>query len=248
MRLKAAGVHLLLSALVAALAAVLVFAVWYPFPYAELSGGRDLFMLVVSVDVVVGPLITFAVFNLGKPRRELKRDLAVVALLQVAALVYGLWTVQLARPVHLVFEYDLFRVVHQVDIAPESQASIPAGLDVAPWSGPTAVALRPFSNPEEKVRYTMEALGGNPLAARPELWRPYAVESKAVLAAARPLPTLYKRFPDRKDQIDQAVRKAGREPQRVVFLPLLGRKAEGWTVLLDAGTADILAFLPLDSF
>ena len=48
--------------------ALLVFAVWYPYPYREISGGRDLFLLVVAVDVVLGPLITFAVFNRAKPR------------------------------------------------------------------------------------------------------------------------------------------------------------------------------------
>ncbi len=41
--------------------ALLVFAVWYPYPYREISGGRELFTLVVAVDVVLGPLITFVV-------------------------------------------------------------------------------------------------------------------------------------------------------------------------------------------
>ena len=48
-RFRAASIHLALSALVAALAALLVFAIWYPYPYREISSGRELFMLVVTV-------------------------------------------------------------------------------------------------------------------------------------------------------------------------------------------------------
>ena len=74
-RLRAAGVHLGLCALVALMAAVLVFFLWYPYPYRVISGGRELFQLVVGVDVIVGPLITFAIFDRAKPRTELRRDL-----------------------------------------------------------------------------------------------------------------------------------------------------------------------------
>lgn len=38
-------------------------------------------------------------------------DFTVIGLLQVAALAYGLWTVFVARPVHLVFEYHRMAVV-----------------------------------------------------------------------------------------------------------------------------------------
>src|SRR6476620_1241962 len=142
-RLRAAAIHLALSIMVAGLAGLLVFAVWYPYPYREVSGGRELFLLVVSVDIVIGPLVTLAVFNRAKPDAELKRDLAIVGLLQLAALCYGLWTVHLARPVHMVFEYNRFRVVHQVDIPTELNDKAPAGIDIAPWGGPTLIALRP---------------------------------------------------------------------------------------------------------
>jgi hypothetical protein len=85
-RFKAGGIHLSASLFIAALAAALVFGVWYPYPYREISGGRELFVLLVSVDVVMGPLITFAVFNRGKPVSELKRDLAIVVLMQLGSL------------------------------------------------------------------------------------------------------------------------------------------------------------------
>ena len=75
-RLKAAGIHLGLSLVVALLAAGLVFGLWYPMPFREISGGRELFLLIVAVDVVIGPVITLAVFDRRKRWRELRRDLA----------------------------------------------------------------------------------------------------------------------------------------------------------------------------
>jgi hypothetical protein len=244
-RLRAAGIHLALSAVVAALAGVLVFALWYPYPYREVSGGRELFGLVVSVDVALGPLITLAIFNLAKPRKLLRRDLLVVALLQLAGLVYGLWTVSLARPVHLVFESDRFTVVHKVDIPPGMIRNAPAGIEVAPLRGPTLLSLRPIRQ-GEKLEITLAALAGLPVAARPELWQPYQAGRADVLRAAKPLSELKSRYPQRAAEIDAAVRAAGREPAHGAYLPLLARKAEPWTVLLDASTAEVIGYLPLD--
>lgn len=73
-----------------------VWALVSPYPYREISGGRELFLLLVAVDVVMGPLITLMIFNTGKPRRELQLDLIVVGVLQLAALAYGLSTVYAA--------------------------------------------------------------------------------------------------------------------------------------------------------
>ena len=124
-RLRASTVHLGISLCIAALAAALVFGLWYPYPYGEISGGRELFLLVVAVDVVMGPLITLAIFNSTKPRRELIMDFTVVGALQLAALGYGLWTVFAARPVHLVFEYSRMSVVHAIDVDADLLAKAP---------------------------------------------------------------------------------------------------------------------------
>ena len=164
-RLKAAGVHLAISLAVAALAALLVFFVWYPYPYREISGGRELFLLVVVVDVIMGPLMTLAVFNLKKPRKELRRDLAVIGLLQLAALVYGLWTVAIARPVHLVFEIDRFRVVHAVDVESALLKRATPELQQLPLMGPTLLSVRGFKDSKESFDATMAALQGLELGA-----------------------------------------------------------------------------------
>ena len=248
LRVRAALVHLGLSVLVATAVAILVFAVWYPYPYREISGGRELFLLVISVDVVLGPLLTLAVFNIRKPRAELVRDLAVVALLQLSGLAYGLWTVHQARPVHMVFEVDRFRVVHRVDVPPELEARTPAGIAVAPMGSPTPLSIRPFVDEKENMEMTLAALQGVQLAARPDLWEPYARGKDRILRAAHPAAALLKRFPRDHALVEDAARRAGRSVAELAYLPLIGRKAEGWTVLLDARTAEIVDYLPLDSF
>ncbi len=246
-RLKASGIHLGLSLIVAALAALLVFGIWYPYPYREISGGRELFLLVVTVDVIMGPLITLAIFNRAKPWPELRRDLMVVALLQLSALGYGLWTVFVARPVHMVFEYDRFRVVHAIDVAPELLTRTPPGIDALPLLGPTLLSLRAFRNDQEKMEATMAALQGVSLASRPDLWQAYAAGAPDVLKIAQPVSQLKARFANRASEIDRLLASAGPGAQSLVYVPMIGRKTF-WTVLLDPASAEVRAYLPLDSF
>ena len=246
-RLRASGIHLALSLGVAGLAALFVFGIWYPYPYREISGGRELFMLVVAVDVILGPLITLAVFNRKKPWTELRRDLAIVALIQLAALGYGLWTVYVARPVHLVFEVDRFRVVHAIDVPPELLSKVSPLVNAMPLTGPTLLSVRSAKNAKEQEEVTMQELAGLPLGARPDFWQPYAVAIPAVLKAAKPVALLKSRFVNRANDIDRAIASTGRAPQSLVYLPMMGRK-DFWTVLIDPVTADVLAYLPLDSF
>ncbi len=246
-RLKASGIHLGLSLAVALLAAVLVFGLWYPYPYREISGGRELFLIVVLVDVILGPLITLAVFDRAKPWSELRRDLALVAFIQLSALGYGLWTVFVARPVHLVFEYDRFRVVHAVDVPSELLAKGPRDVAALPLTGPTLLSLRPFKDGKEKMDATMAALGGVSLSARPDLWQPYAAATNDIRQAAKPVPELKARLASQAAAIDAAIASTGRQAEALVYLPLVGRKSF-WTVFLDPVTAEVLAFMPLDSF
>jgi hypothetical protein len=246
-RLQASTAHFVLSLGVALLAAALVFGLWYPYPYREISGGRELFFIIVAVDVVMGPLLTFAVFNRKKPMKELQRDLAIIVLLQLAALGYGLWTVFISRPAHLVFEYDRFRVVHAIEVDDSLLDKALPTLRSLPVMGPTTLSLRAFKDGKEEGDFTMAALGGVQLSARPELWQDYGLASAAVLAAAKPVAQLKARFASRAAEIDAAVAHTGRAEAALKYLPLVGRKSF-WTVLVDAQSAQPLAYLPMDSF
>lgn len=249
-RLSAARIHLTLSLAVAALAAWLVFSLWYPYPYREISGGQELFFIVVVVDVIMGPLLTLAVFNRRKPAGELRRDLAIIGLLQLAALAYGLWTVSVARPVHLAFELDRFRVVHAIDIPKGETSKAPPDLQRLPWTGPGLLSVREFASEKEGFEATMAALKGLPLSARPELWESYEKARPRILKVAKPLSELTQRFPAQLDVIEAALKSApgGNAPNRTIaYVPLVGRD-KFWTVLLDINTTEVIAFVPIDSF
>jgi hypothetical protein len=236
-RLTASGIHLSLSLAIAAMAS----------PYREISGGRELFMLVVGVDVIIGPLITLVIFNRAKPRSELRRDLAMVGMIQLAALGYGLWSVSVARPVHLVFEIDRFRVVHAVDVPEDLLVRAPPQVQALPWSGPTLLAVRPFRDKDENMEATLAALQGLQIGARPDFWEPYAAAKSQVLAAAKPVLQLKTRFGARAGEIDAVLARAGRTPDSVAYVPMVGRNL-GWTAFVDRQTANVVAFMPLDSF
>lgn len=246
-RWKAALTHLGLSATVAGIAAILVFVLWFPYPYREISGGRELFFLVVSVDVVMGPLITLVIFNPRKTWRELRKDLAVIALLQLAALGYGLWSVFEARPVQLVYEYGRFGVVHAAELDAAQFSQAPTGITPNPITGPGLVSLRAFKDNAEQTSATLAALAGASLSARIDLWQPYGLAKDDILRTAKPISGLYQRFPNEKTVLQSAVDSTGLQPAQLLYLPLAARKGF-WTVLLNAETGMPVGFLPLDSF
>lgn len=78
-RYKAASIHFLACLAVGLGTLALCWFVWYPAPMLIALGGHEIFLLVVGIDVVVGPLLTLVVFKAGK--KSLNFDLAVIAVL-----------------------------------------------------------------------------------------------------------------------------------------------------------------------
>lgn len=101
-KLKATSVHLCLSIAVFVYLAYQIYFNWYPQPYFEVDGGWQGIRLVAAVDLVLGPFITFLIFDLGKSRREIVFDLFIIALIQFGALSYGVYATYTQRPVAVV--------------------------------------------------------------------------------------------------------------------------------------------------
>ncbi len=246
-RLKASAIHLCISAVIAALAASLVFALWYPWPYRIISGGQALFMLVLSVDLVLGPVLTFVAFNTSKTRQHLVRDLVVIAALQLGGLVYGLYTVFLARPVAVVFEVDRFRVVPAVNVYAEELPQALPELRSLSLRGPRLLGTRDSRDGDERLKTFDLALRGVDTGVRPSYWQPYEKSRAAALQRARPVSVLLKKYPAQAAAIQAEIAKTGLSAEQIKFLPVLSHKAD-WSALLDARNGNLVGFAPADGF
>jgi hypothetical protein len=112
-RLRAFLVHLSASALVLAAFTSLVLLWWYPGPLLELQGGWNVLIVLLTVDVILGPMMTGIVFRPGK--KWLVLDLAVIVVVQIAALAYGAMSIYVQRPSYLAFAYDRYFLVSSMD-------------------------------------------------------------------------------------------------------------------------------------
>ncbi|RRV36634.1 type IV pilin accessory protein [Stutzerimonas stutzeri] len=238
-RIKAFLMHLAASAVIALPALILVFSLWYPTPLHEALGVTHIFLLLLLVDMTLGPLLTLLVFNAGK--KSLFMDLTIIACLQLAALGYGLWTVAEGRPVWIVYNADRFDVVTVVDIDNRQLDEAFPQYRNAPWTGPQWVGAVKPDDPEQRSNILFEALqGGSDIAQRPNLYRPLIEMAEAIRQHAQPLEKL-------NDTNDAAtVRNALQNwPGAAAWVPLMAR-TKPMVVLLGENKSDVVAIVELD--
>lgn len=242
-RYKAFGLHLLGSLSVALLTSALVFLVWYPGLFASATGVTSIFLIVLGVDVVMGPLITLIVFNPAK--KELRRDLVIVLVLQIAALAYGLHTVWIARPVYQVFNAGRFDLVLANDISDEMLTQAPPEFQALPMLGPKLVGAKaPDDRTVRKEILFSSLTGGGDLPQMVKYYVPYAALKGDILTSQRPLDKLFLTNNSAKTKEIEALQK--RYLQRSVgFVPLKG-KTKDLTVVIDAQTAEVLEMVALE--
>ena len=243
----ASGIHFLASVGIAILASALVFLVWYPYPYRDLSGGRELFLLVMGVDIVCGPLLTLVLFNPTKPKAELWRDMALVVLIQLGALGYGLWTVWQARPLYLVLEVDRFKVITRTTIDEAALAALPSELQPSLLAGPMVVGIREPKDSKEREKVMFDAVeGGRDYAERPEFYVPYTAAAAAkALIKAKPLSVFLQKQPDQKIAATELASNKGADISQWLYLPVVAR--QDWVAVLDK-QGQIQGFLKGDGF
>lgn len=234
-RWKASGLHLLISIGVAVAAVAGMLLVWYPWPLFEAAGGNELVMILTAVDVVIGPLLTLAVFKSGKP--GLRFDLSVIAVLQVCALAYGGYVVYLARPAYIVFVKDRFEVAAAADIAPESLAEArDARYRSLPVLGPELVAADFPEDPAERRKLVDLALAGLDLHNFPKYFHPYESRRSQVLEKAQTLEAFGRAEPAYGRVVADWLARSGRKADDYRYLLLRARRA--WVaVLVDPKTA-----------
>ncbi len=63
--------HISISIFLALVAIVMVFFIWYPSPLATAVGVTHIFLMLLAIDVIIGPVLGFIVYKEGKKHLNL---------------------------------------------------------------------------------------------------------------------------------------------------------------------------------
>ena len=244
-RWKASSIHFAISAGIAAVVLALMLLVWYPHPIFAAVGGQQVLLILLGVDVTLGPFITLLIFNTKKSRRALTFDLSVISILQVTALIYGMSVVFNARPVYMVFSKDSFDLVTAHMLSKEDLAKAKyQDYKSLPLTGPVYVYTEMPADLKERNELVLSAFSGKDLPHFPQYYKPYAEQMAAAGRAAKPLAELKKINPDHVGEIDGAILASGRNETDIGFLPLRA-KYRSLVVLVGKSDGKVLAMLTL---
>ncbi len=92
---------------------------WYRWPGWYLTGVLHIIPVVVGVDLVLGPSITFLIASPKKSARELGRDIACIVAVQLVALSYGCVTLWHGRPLYYAFSETELSLVQAAELQPQ---------------------------------------------------------------------------------------------------------------------------------
>lgn len=243
-RWHAAGLHLLASFSLAMLAALLLFGVWYPPPYTQAAGADRLIMLLIGIDLALGPLLTLIVYKHGK--WGMRFDIAVIATVQLAALVYGMSVIAQSRPVYVVIAKDMTYLTMASSLSDEDLAAAPPAFATRSWLGPVLVGAPTPETAAERQALLDSGLGGKDIDRLPKYYRAIEQVGAELISASTPLQRLAE-VDGNQEVVDAFVAKSGLPLSKLRFQPLRGRDPErDLTIVFAVGQLNPVGVIPLD--
>lgn len=242
-RWRAAGIHLAASALVLSLAAVLAITLWYPPSLFHVSGVDRLLLVLVAIDLSVGPLLTLLVYRQGK--RGMRFDLTVIALLQAAFFAYGAHVFFQGRPVFLVGNVDRFELVFANQIAPADWARAAPPYDRPDYGRPQLVGLVLPINLQARNALLFDEVSGHLAVQQPRLYREYAAVAPRLLRRAHRVDLAMQDNPDARAAFQAALQRLHMYAASVRWLPLDSSRGSA-VQLIAAADGRPLATVALD--
>jgi len=220
-RRQAFFIHLGISLAIFAAVLGLLILVWYPWPLFDLEGGWKGVRLVALVDIVLGPALTLVLFKPGKP--GLKFDMSLVVLMQVGALVYGMWNLYEARPVMLVHADDHVQALSRARLAEIDSSG--AALDKWEALTPRWISVDLPLDPIEFADVftsTYDSPGG--VHGLVERYRPLHERWRQVLPSAVRIEPYVAGNESWQQRLSELIQSLDRPVTELAFLPYIGRR------------------------
>jgi hypothetical protein len=233
-RFKAFAVHLISSAIILVGFYTMASQVWYPGKLFSIAAGAQLIRLLICVDVIIGPLITFIIFNVKK--KKLKQDLFFVVFCQLCFLVYGAWTIFTVRPAYIAFAEDQFFIVRANEIDPADEAKVKNNdFKSLPLLGPKFVGTVEPTDQKIKNDLVFSSLAGMGIQNLPQYFVPFETIRSQIKAAARTSKQLKKIDSDTRLRLELYERNHSSTP--VAFIRLVNKNAILFVVINSSNGA-----------
>ncbi len=219
-KIKASLLHLLISIAVVGSFIAFTTLVWYPSPFLEISGLGSIILILVTVDLILGPALTCTLYKPNK--KGLKFDLSMIAAVQLAALVYGMHTIYIAHPIYTVYVTDRFTLMTPSDVDPNAVTH--PELKVSGWWKPEMVYAQKPKDPKVTEQILFDVLAGKPdIDARPQYYEPFMPHAQDVLAHSLQ-PNTLQRDTNNKTKLEQFLEAHGKTANDYAYLPLVGKE------------------------
>jgi len=240
-RYQAFASHLAISAAVIAIFFAIVFFIWYPVPYFSIEGTYDIIIILIGVDLILGPLLTLIIFKSGKP--GLKFDLSVIALIQISALLYGANAIYSERPYFIAFAVDRFSVIQANQTKQMDLSKITPQIHYQ-HLGPTYVYAEMPSDPDIRFEITQQAISGGPdIDLHPELYRDFKTHIAQSFERSLSLDILANQTTNNKPIIDK-FRARYPDTASLAFFPLKGKHRDV-VLVLNKADAEIIDYIDI---
>lgn len=221
LRARAFSYHLLISIAIASISMAVVFCIWYVSPLAKASGVSHIFILLVAIDVIVGPILTLLIANDKKNKKDLKQDITIIGIIQICALFYGLYTISSGRPAFIAFELDRFKLVVANEVQIEESAWQTKLFEIQ------KVAVRPPKDDKEKSDWLFKELQeGIAPTSRPSLYQDLNEAQTQILKTLIAFDEL------KKFNSEEALQILNQYPEAKGYLPMLAPEQD-MVVLID---------------
>ena len=245
-RLKAFGVHLLCSALALTVILGALYLGWYHWPGWYLTEVARVIAVMAGVDVVIGPLITLIIASPRKPRRELVRDIALIAVVQLTALAYGTTALWNGRPLYYAFSVNCLQVIQAYDIDPNAaRAARAQRLPLAPhWYSLPRWIWAPFPKDSQQADKIFQGLlqGGYDIIGLPQYYRSWQEGLPDLREQLQKVGGIRFFSPKQRALLQRRMQEAGFDADRANGIALTGR-GNSLLAVMDPRSLELLAIL-----
>jgi hypothetical protein len=226
-RLKAFSLHLLSSATVLTLVLGTLYFGWYRWPGWYLTDVTRVVLVMVCVDVVLGPTLTLIIANKSKPRRELVRDIGIIVAVQLSALSYGSASLWNGRPLYYAFSENILQLVQAYDIdANEAKLGREQNPSLAPhwYSLPRWIwAPLPQDAGEARKIVTSTITGGDDVISMPRYFKRWEEGLPSLRTQLKKVDDVAYFAKSEKKTLRDKMKQAGMTDDQMNTMPLTGR-------------------------